>query len=370
MRYLIYIVLILSSCKKDILKNTLTFKLNHKIIDNPDISKQSGFYSISGFINENSDIKLFYFFNDTALSLSSLSGKGTFHINVPLYKAEPVYSLAFNNHYYYLEASGNLYQFSKNDTATHKLCNLNDIKQLEEDGLKVCLFSESQNYFHISGNTIIFPLMANGRKDKKFGNFNVRFPLFGKMELSTHKFEYLPCYADDDFYAYSYHLHNRFFSHMVGDTLYVYYPYNSKISRVSVSGNKLLEDLELKDNFSEDKIAKTKQSDLSDANEMYRYSVESPYYSMFIYNPYKKHYYRLYYHELPRLNKNEEFTIPTDKKVSLIVYNHQFKYLGEYQFPEKYIYLKEITPTPEGVLLNSFFTQDQDHISYNTINYD
>ncbi len=170
---------------------------------------------------------------------------------------------------------------------------------------------------------------------------------FAKLNLLTNETTFYQFPRRKEMYKNYHHLRNDIKTEVVGDTLFVHYQFSEKIDLFSLKTGKYLKKIELKSKYQNKPIPHLKTSKNDFENE--RYHIEADYYDMLTYNPYKKCYYRLYLHSLPRMNEKGEYTVFNDKVASIAIFDSNFNWIGEEVVPRRH-FSSGIIPHPKGAL--------------------
>lgn len=266
------------------------------------------------------------------------------------------FSLNNNSEKYYLfNEDGKVYAY-ENDSFV-LVDDLNKIAVLQEHGLiPNTMFGIDTDVEFQNDSIIVFPNLIDydSKNYKRKYHRTKMFPLFTVYDIKNKRGSLLNYHLKDEYFLNRPKRKNLQFR-VVGDTLFVHYMFSEKVDLFSIKENKMLAVLDLKSKYQTVPIAFLKNDKNSFENE--RYGIEQGYYGSLIYNPYKKCYYRVFYHALPRKNAADEFTIYTDKSSSIIVFDEDLKWQGEYKFESNHFIFLGLTPTKEGVILNSHFTE-------------
>lgn len=192
---------------------------------------------------------------------------------------------------------------------------------------------------YINDSSILIHVVDFGTKKNKI--------IYASVNLISKKLKFYNFPLMKELYKNNHPMRNTIKLESKGDTLFVGYQFSEKVDMFSLSRNNYIGTVSLRSKFQTGAVAKLKDKKINFEKE--RYAIESDYYDVITYNPYKKCYYRLYYHSLPRLNENNEYTITKDKVLSLAIFDEDFNWIGEQIVDEKYFW-SGIVPHPLGAL--------------------
>lgn len=136
------------------------------------------------------------------------------------------------------------------------------------------------------------------------------------------------------------------------------YSHTEKVDLFSRKQNKVIGQVDVRSKFHTKPILALKNFKNEFENE--RFDVESAEYGPIYFNKFKKCYYRVFYHELPRKNENDEYTIVEDKKCSIAIFNENFEWIGEYKLNTWYLF--GLLSFKDGVIIKTFGGNDKNNI--------
>lgn len=309
-------------------------------------------YRYSWFMAEKDSLpEVQYIFDDTLLLSFSLNGRSQL-VSLPNDRQSSYTVGRSKNEWLYFRFPGLLYVLrdgSFREIPLHK-----SLERLRKDGLMLRESPGSGNYVELYKDSFLIvpvaPGMENGRK---YSDLLKPFPLFAKINRYTDKLSYLRYETPQHYLGYDHYVYHAVQSLVVGDLLYLYYAYSDQVDVYSLSRNKVIGQRSVKSMYQEDPVRPIPADELHDPVKKARYMVESANYGPMIYNPYKQHFYRIFYGELPEKNDRDEFTISSDKRCSICIYDRNFSFLGEYRLPKGIYSITGVTPVPEGMLINS-----------------
>jgi len=297
-------------------------------------------YTANYNINKDSSLSLLYLVNNSNIIDFNIFNGQIEKIEIPggYSNISSILSLNKNDFFYSLlndNSDLNLYYV---DTLKNMSLKLNELGSFKDNGI----FVGSELGFGyrlpiINDSEIIFYVLDDKNKGNTIAKYNIE-----TNSTSFYKFK-----LTKDFSRYCHPLRNSVKFELLGDSLFLNYEFSEKVDLFSLSKNKYLNSLKLKSKFQTNDIPALANYNNDFENE--RYPIEAGYYSRLTYNPYKKCYYRLYYHDLPRLNGDGLYTIVSDKQVSLVVFDQNFDWIGECIIDAKN-YFAGIVPHPEGAL--------------------
>lgn len=289
------------------------------------------------------------------------------------YTGYPFYSIVQinQNDYYYLHPDGELYMLKENESPV-LIKNIKENDFIQRKGLMIDNLLSMDTKFHFLSDTkILLPVTWHLYEKKgKYSNYKKSCPSFIIYDLQSDSFSICNIWTEGRTKDNDYMDRFRNYSELVGNKLYVSTPYSPVISVFNVDSDIVEREIFSKSLHQSDTIKPIKKEYKKDGEEQIRYLIEEAYYGPIIYNEFRQEFYRIFYHPLPRKNKNVEFTIYTDKASSILVYDMSFKLKFEVLFEKDYFIFMGLTPTREGVVLNSFITVHDDRHFIKRLNFD
>lgn len=326
--------------KVKVISDSLTISQDElKEFENFDFSCYSSNYKI----NSDSSVSLIYLVNGTNVFDFNLTNRNFEKIKIvgdnPV-KSSFLSLVKINEQYFIINDNSDLYVYSK-DTLEHRLLNFEQLESFKNK--KIWLTSDlgfaCRNPF--AGDSSIVLVVSNGQSFKKNGY------TFAKVNLLRNETDFYQFERRKEYFKYYDPLRKGIKMETKGDTLIVHYLFSEKIDLYSLKNARYIGSKVLKSKYQVKPIPHLKTN--KNEFESERYSIESDYYDILTYNPYKKCYYRLYYHALPRMNQKGEYTIWTDKTVSIVIFDQNFNWIGEEIVNWSHFYAG-IVPHPEGAL--------------------
>jgi len=361
----------LSGCtSKKTLVNKLKFSSENIVVPGVDFPAKFGGYNYTWFsFDQDSLLKLHYVIDDTLLQSFSLDGK--FNDFFPLPKSAHNYGFNTQNvgkKLFYFSFPGNLYEYS--DGSFKLILSREHMTRLKKDGLDINLNFDFGNYSRIYKDSfLIVPLTAGLEPNLKYSDLFSKYPLFAKVHIPSGRVEYLHYFTPVHYLRYDHYLNHTARFTLAGDELLIHYPYKEVVERYSLSQNKVIGECEFRSYYQEEEIKSLSTGDQADHKKKARYQIEAGHYASLVYNPYKKHYYRVFYHPLDELTGNGEYTIASDKRCSVAVFDSQFRFLGEYLLPRHFSFIMGVTPIPQGFIINSSAKRSKKGLKLMRINY-
>lgn len=369
---LFFLVFFLMSCKTQSLKNgaDLNFILDSIAVKNDKYFDESFNFRFSSYIKNSENPVLIYDDYHKGIILHDVN-KNTAHYVAA--KLDSTFLIKSPN-FCFSNFNGEIYLFTV-EGKVFQLCNekfnlIDDFlrpETLSKIGLLAnTTFGLNREPVFLNDSTIIFPNFIDydsPNYNKKFDKSN-KFPSYTIYDFKQKKAKLLDYNIRPDFFKGHKPLRNLFWHISKNDTLIIHYMYSEVVDLYSVSKNEQIGSLSLKSSYQTNPIRILRNNKNQFEND--RYSVEQGYYGSLVYNPFKKCYYRIFYHELPRKNENDEYTIYTDKISSIAVFNENFVWIDEFKFPTGYYIFLGITPTKEGLILNSHYNiyKDKTYMKY------
>lgn len=272
-------------------------------------------------------------------------------------KWNPFYSVAVNQSgdIYYLHSDGYLYRLHK-DLDPEIVYNFKNNKVLAQNGLMIENNLGIDRQFHFLNNSVVvIPVTWDFKRGKgKYANYKKPCPSFVTYNIQSDQMVLNNIWSEPQTNKNYYASRHMNYSALVNGKLIVSKPYTSEIEILDVLNNKVENKYLEKSQFQTDSImplvvhSKRQKQKLRD-----RYFVEEAYYGPIVYNEFRKEYYRIFYHALPTKNENGDFTIYSDKSSSIIVFDSNFKIKDEIYFDKDYFIFLGLTPTKDGIILNS-----------------
>lgn len=301
-------------------------------------------YSSNFVLNKDSSLSLLYVFNNSDIIDYNIT-KRTIE-KIKIVGSNPIKSsflslLKLNNKYSILNEYSELYFYNK-DTLRYEVSQLDTLESFRNKGiwLKPDMGFSFRSPFVDDSNVML--VISDGKSNKTKKRYT-----FAKINLVNKSTVFYQFERRKEYYQYYDPLRKGIKMEVVGDTLLVNYQFSESIDLFSLKSGKFICSKMLKSKYQTKPIPHliSKKDDFE--NE--RYVIESDYYDVITYNPFKKCYYRLYYHSLPRLNNNGEYTISTDKVISIAIFDQNFNWVGE-QIVKQSHYFAGIVPHPDGAL--------------------
>lgn len=174
------------------------------------------------------------------------------------------------------------------------------------------------------------------------------YPVFAKLDLETKKITFFDYAFRDEFLDKIRPLQSDIYQTLSGDKFLVSYMFSPEVDIISLKTGKKAGVTFFRSTYQTEEIPALDENYTDFEKE--RFGIEAAHYGMLVYNPYKNCYYRVFYKQLPERNKQGDFTIPLDRKVSIAIFDSKGKWLGEVNI--KNAFVSAITPTKKGFLLN------------------
>ena len=314
---------------------------------------QSFRYSTYSLGADSVPFQLHYVLDDSLLLSFALDGTERRLIPIPPLHSFPLYSIASNDSYlFFSEYEGHLYICHNEGFKLDR--QLNDLSILKRDAMALHpMHGFNSGISVLNDSVLLLPIASNNSNQGKYGRIDTKSPMFALYHLLTKETTYLNCWLPDHFLKYDHHTIHLRQSTLKGDTIFIHYPYRDSIDLFSVKQNKRIATHSFKSQYQTEVIRGLQPRERKQSKIVGRYEVESGHYGSFIYNPFLNCYYRIFYHALPTKNDQHEFTIYSDKSSSIAVYDELFRFMGEYKFERGKPLFLGVSPTKEGVLLNS-----------------
>src|SRR5690606_20996052 len=90
----------------------------------------------------------------------------------------------------------------------------------------------------------------------------------------------------------------------------------------------------------------------STRDEKWNHLKLSGYYGRLLYNPWKKCYYRFYFHPIPEKLPNGDFSAILDRRISLLILSDNFQLIGERLLPESCYFIFFASSLPNGLVIH------------------
>jgi len=347
-------VLLVAGCSEEFPENTLTFSTETIQVPDVNLPEKSHYaYSWHSF-GKDSLPELHFAVDDTILQIFTLDGSRNTFYSLPNPERHPSFNVLNgpDGKIYYFKHPGNLYvQEGKQFRLYLKAM---DLKRLEKDGLDIHVNYDCGNYARIYKDSfLLIPVTPGKKPNLKYSDLFSLHPMFAKVHLRTQKVEYLNYVTPEHYLRHDHYVYHGVSSLLVKDRLLIQYPYRETVEVYSLRSNKVIAKYDMKSAWQDGEIKALSVKNMLDGKRKTRYMVESAHYGSLVYNPYKKQYYRIFYHPLGEKTANGEYTIDADKRCSIIVFDEHFRYLGEYVLPTKFHVLIGITPLKDGLIVNS-----------------
>jgi len=261
----------------------------------------------------------------------------------------------YNDKLFLYDTYGNFYQ--EIDSQIMKSGNLNYYIQKKYNNLKVSSsISEFSRVVHLNDSCILLRVDPINFTNKNTSNRLSSYRTFAKYNIISNNFSLLDYYMPQHYLKFDYSIHNNFHSLIIGsDTIIVSYPYTNHIDLFSIKENKLINSYKLKYCKNLEVSKKFDSKNKHNEFEYNRYGIEVGYYGPLIHNTSLNCFFRVYHPPLPRKNSNNDYTIRKDKETIIILYDKNFKLIGEVKLKKEVFFLMGLTPTVNGFLLNSNF---------------
>jgi hypothetical protein len=301
-------------------------------------------YTSSYVLNKDSTLSLLYIFNNTHIIDYNISKRTIEKIKIvgdnPV-KSSFLSLYKLNEKYSILNEYSELYLFST-DSLKSEVTQLDTLEGFKSKDiwLKLDMGFSFKSPFVDDSNVML--AISDGQSNK-----NKRRYTFAKVNLINKQTNFYQFDRRKEYYQYYDPLRKGIKMEVVGDTLLVSYQFSESVDLFSLNSGQFIGNKVLKSKYQKESIPHLVSN--KDEFENERYTIESDYYDVLTYNPFKKCYYRLYYHSLPRMNSKGEYTISTDKTVSIAIFDQKFNWIGE-QIVKQSHYFAGIVPHQDGAL--------------------
>lgn len=301
-------------------------------------------YTSDYVLNKDSTLSLLYVFNNTHIIDYNISNRTIEKIKIvgdnPV-KSSFLSLYKLNEKYSILNEYSELYLFST-DSLNSEVTQLDTLEsfKIRDIWLKLDMGFSFKSPF-VDDSSVMLSI-SDGQSNKKKKRYT-----FAKINLVNKKTDFYQFERRKEYYQFFDPLRKGIKMEVVGDTLLVNYLFSESIDLFSLKTGKFIGSKVLQSKYQTKPIPHliTNKDDFE--NE--RYIIESDYYDILTYNPFKKCYYRLYYHALPRMNQKGEYTISTDKVVSIAIFDKNFNWIGE-EIVKQNHYFAGIVPHQDGAL--------------------
>lgn len=287
-------------------------------------------------------------------NIFNLSDFSSFSVNEEKLVCGRSHSVCFEspNHFYKLEANGDLLEFSNGNYTL--IDNFTTNPQLKYLGLWAGSGMDySNNIDFLNDSTLMIPLDVNpDLKHREFSKYNYGYPITGIYNLNTKKITYdgltYPKFLFDNNFGILTKIEQYCFK---GDILYSFVPipeiwkYNRNKKTVDRFLVKSMYDTIATPALTFKRTPKTK--DL-----LFQHFKISPFYSHLIYNPSCRVFYRFYALPLPEKAADGLYTTYKDRRYTVMVLDEEFNLLAETFLPEDCFFIYFAVPANDGLYIN------------------
>jgi hypothetical protein len=307
-----------------------------------------------------SDSAKIYFVLDDMVTIWNLSN---YHYTTALYQLDNLNSsssiIAVKNQLLYFTDSGKIWKLK--DSTFTLIWDLSENDVLKKKGLKVnSTFGYTLEPKFINDSLI---LLQNLQDYSRNHYFNKKNPLFSIFNLKNKTVSLLKYSIRSDFFECDRPARSQIDGTVVGDTLLVSYMYSDSVDLFSIKKNKMIGRVSMRSNAQHEQIEC--MWNMEDEFEVFRYNVESPFYSQLLYNSYNDYYYRVYHPKQERRN-GKFFTIEEDRKSCIVVFNKKLEWVGEIELDDHFVFL---SPMNKGVLINCRQRISKENITFKIIKH-
>lgn len=370
LRYINVILIIVStlllvSCdvNNNDFENKLKFQYDQLIVPEKELPELFSQIQYSTYSSEGENVILHYVFDDTLLysfkfnklnefiekQITTLPKKQKKYIsNFSIVKLKKKFILCDNE--------GQIYGI-ENDSIS-LLCDFNKILKSKHNNLRMSKALGKHSELDIINNEELLirlePILRS-----KFNKSNLvynPYRMFALFNLKTHKIKLLNYWAPSHYLKFDYGYYNNHYSTRCGDTIIVSYAYKDQVDLFSISQNKYLGEIEFCSKY---KLKDTPKSSKGNSEERYR--IEAPYYGPILYNKELNCFYRIFYHSLGTFTKNDNYTILSDKRSSIIVSDKNFQFLSETMLKKDFFHILSMSPNKEGLIFNLNIKVDKEY---------
>jgi hypothetical protein len=291
--------------------------------------------------------EIFDFCGDSTLKIVNLKNNELNILNYYDPNCGQVYASIKKDGIFVVSVDNVLYKYTGKNKERVKILDLMSIDSFKNSGLTAWWHKVSGNqHINIPENIIYFRLEKNADfENGKFSLVDSLYPIFAKLNMKTNSIS---------FFGYKPNIgpglmHSSFQIYMV-DSIFVSYSYTDKIERINtISGETYIyrtkssyDTVPIK-TFEFDEATYTLQKNI-------KHALETANYGPLYYNPYNKHFYRIFHPYLPERNAQGEMNTDFDKESILMIMDQNFKIKKEVPLPVRWSKLSRVLyPVPNGI---------------------
>lgn len=325
------------------------------------------------FLSYYMDGRIGYAVGDSVFVIHSLDSP-TVLLNYPIPKQEGILFTIqeFGSNYFCLNQEGKLYQLIQ-DASPILIVDFSVHPELIKLGLMVDNWlSEQTTFYFLNDSIMVLPVKWNFYNLKgKYSNLKKPCPLFVKYNMQSEKIEICNVWSESFYEGAGFVGKQRTASRLIGDGLMIIHnPYISKVRLYDFHQDKIVREMDLKSSFQKTDILPLDKKLLKDSRIKDRYNIETAFYGQIVYNQYRKEYYRVFYHALPTKNDKNEYTIYTDKKSSILVYDETFHLKQEVLFEKEHYVFMGIFSTKSGMIFGERTSENKEGVFIESLNFE
>jgi hypothetical protein len=289
---------------------------------------------------------IFDFCGDSTLKIVNLKNNELNILNYHDPNCGQVYASIKKDGIFVVSVDNVLYKYTGKNKEKEKVLDLMSIDSFKNSGLTAWWHKVWGNqYINIPDSIIYFRLEKN--LDVEHGKYTLLdslYPIFAKLNLKT---------KEIDFFGHKSGvgpglMHNTFQLYME-DSIFVSYSYTDKIERINtISGETYV--YRTKSSFDTIPIQTFKYDESNyTLQKNIKHCLETANYGPLYYNPYNKHFYRIFYPYLPERDAKGEMNTDFDKECVLMIMDQNLNLKKEVVLPVKWSKLMTLFPVPNGV---------------------
>ncbi len=194
-------------------------------------------------------------------------------------------------------------------------------------------------------NQLYFPIYSFNKKDKEYllASYNLHTDVLKIESLIRPK-------VDEEIHQI---MQDNTMFKIKNQTLFIAFSFNKLGLRYNLISNEVdtLNFQSLKDTFLQLVYTEKNTGIKNFGDRFMKTKLYNAYYGFYVYNPFKEHFYKIFFKKLDENNEKGYKNTLAEKRLVLQIYDNEMKLISELDLPENMNWLNAIQPCKEGVLL-------------------